>query len=62
MGPRRGGVHSLRAMERRRKTSGRFVVLAAAWMLAAQVLALDGSDKVPTLPVAGTVAALNASP
>jgi hypothetical protein len=49
-------------MERRRKTSGRFVALAAAWMLAAQGWALDGSDKEPILPATGAAAPVNASP
>lgn len=49
-------------MEWRRKTSGRFTALAAAWMLAAQGWALDGSDKVPILPAAAVTVTINALP
>jgi hypothetical protein len=49
-------------METRRKASIRFTSLAAAWMLAVQAAwALDGSDKVPTLP-ASAAASISAWP
>jgi hypothetical protein len=49
-------------MESRRKTNGRFVALAAAWMLAAQGWALDGSEKEPILPATAAAAGINAWP
>lgn len=51
MGTPAGYGHSLPAMETRRKTRQVIAGLAAAWMLAAQAApAIEGSEKVPTLP------------
>jgi hypothetical protein len=48
-------------MEARRKIRLGIAGLAAAWMLAAQAAwALDGSEKVPTLPVTGMDAPVSA--
>jgi hypothetical protein len=49
-------------MEARRKIRRGIASLAAAWMLVAQAAwALEGSEKVPTLPLAGMAAPVSAS-
>lgn len=63
MGTPAGYVHSLPAMETRRKALLLIASLAAAWMLAAQAAhAIEGSEKVPTLPADMPAANLNVWP
>ena len=51
MGTPAGYIHSVPAMETRRKPLLVIASLAGAWMLAARAAhAMDGSEKVPTLP------------
>lgn len=57
MGTPAGYSHSVPAMETRRKALLVIATLAAAWMLAAQAArAMEGSEKVPTLPAYSTQA------